>query len=278
MRGQVLLAGLLPFAVSALVTWQADQLPLRSPVIAPDSKPADCKVPLKFKVAFQTYKGPVPGLIPISESVQSNTFMENSWLTADTCQAGTLRVVGYGQVAGGAAPQLQVALNSEVIWTGAFAAAREVAIPVPTAGHLTLGYFNDFYSSDYRGVTFDQMRLNSPSCQGFDVQMPPDAGGWWNPETRSGGWIFKPPVTVKPCGTGQLQLKVTGRKGGGAFAILAFKQGGRNIQQVQTSEHPQELRLDLSGEPLEIRILNPYYKELGDRNLSLREIEFRPIQ
>lgn len=278
MRNQVLLAGLLPLATSVLVAWQAGQLPLRGQKIAPDAGPRACASPLKFKVAFQTYKGPVPGLSSISESVQSNIFMENGWLTADTCQAGTLRVLGDGQVAGGAAPQLQVALNSEVIWTGTFTEQREVSIPIPAAGHLTLGYFNDFYSSDYRGVTFDQMRFDSPSCQGFDVQVPSDAGGWWNPETRSGGWIFKPPVTVKLCGTGQLQLKVTGRKGGGAFAFLAFKQGGRNIQQVQLSERPQDLRLNLTGEPLKIQILNPYYKELGDRNLSLQEIEFRPAR
>lgn len=278
MRGQVLLAGLLPFAVSALVAWQAGQLPLSGPVIAPDSKPVDCKVPLKFKVAFQTYKGPVPGLTPISESVQSNTFMENGWLTADTCQAGTLRVVGDGQIVGGAALQLQVALNSEVIWTGAFAAAREVAIPVPTAGHLTLGYFNDFYSSDYRSAALEGVKLTAASCDTFEVEVPSDAGGSWNAQTRSVGWLFAPPITLKPCAAGTLHFRVSGRPGGGKAATLEFSQEGRMLQQVQLSETAQALSLEISSGPLDIRILNPYFKEHGDRNLTLREIAFSPAQ
>ena len=275
MRGQVLLAGLLPFAVSALVAWQADQLPLRGQATLPDAQPRACASPLKFKVAFP--EGASPPQVT-STGAQSHTFMGNSWLTADTCQAGTLRVVGDGQVAGGAAPQLQVALNSEVIWTGAFAQEREVSIPVPAAGHLTLGYFNDFYSSDYRSAALEGVKLTAADCDTFEVEVPSDAGGSWNAQTRSVGWLFAPPITLKPCAAGTLQFRASGRPGGGKAATLEFSQEGRMLKQVQLSETAQALSLEISSGPLDIRILNPYFKEHGDRNLTLREIAFSPAQ
>lgn len=274
-RGQAFLSTLLPLAVTALVAWQAGRLPLNGPVISPDVRLRGCTLPPTFKVAFPVGAPPVRSL---ATGAQSYTLMVNGWLTADICQAGTLRVVGEGEVAGGAAPQLRVALNSKVIWIGAFTDRREVNIPVPGAGHLTLGYFNDFYSSDYRSAFLEQVSLNSSDCGTFDVHVPSDAGGSWNPAARSVGWLFAAPITLKPCAAGTLHLRASGREGGGKFATLEFRQAGKVLREVQLSVTPQALTLSIGGAPLEIRILNPYFKELGDRNLSLREIEFRPAR
>lgn len=275
MRGQAFLSTLLPLAVSALVAWQAGRLPLNGPVISPDVQPRGCTLPPTFKVASPADAAPMQ---TFSTGPQSYTFMSNGWMTADICQAGTLRVVGEGQVAVGAAPQLQVALNSRVIWTGAFTEKREVNIPIPMAGHLTLGYFNDFYSSNYRSASLERLRFTSAGCETFEVEVPSDAGGSWNPAARSVGWLFAAPITLKPCDAGTLHLRASGRQGGGKFATLEFKQGGKEIRKVHLSATAQALTLSLNRVPLEIRILDPYFKELGDRNLSLREIEFSPAR
>lgn len=273
--GKVLLAGLPLLAVSALVAWQAGQLPLKGRVIVPDAEPSSCEAPLKFKVAFPD--GPAP-LQAISTEPQRHTFMGNSWLTADICRPGTLRVVGEGQVAGGAAPQLRVALNSKVIWVGKFSEKREVLIPVPAAGHLTLGYFNDFYRSEYRNAALEQLRLIAAGCDTFEMDVPPDAGGTWNAQNRSVGWLFAPSLTLKPCAAGTLHFRASGRTAGGKSATLEFSQGGKVLGKVRLSEAAQPLSLAIENGPLHIRILDPYFKELGDRNLTLQEIHFSPVR
>lgn len=273
MSGKVLLAGLPLLAVSALVAWQADRLPLKGPVIGPDAQPTVCEVPLKFKVAFPDGDS---SLQSTSAGVQSHVFMGNSWLTADTCQSGTLRVVGEGQVVGGAAPQLQVALNSNVIWAGAFSDKREVLIRIPRAGHLTLGYFNDFYRSEYRNAMLEQLKLTAKGCDTFEMDVPAEAGGTWNAQARSVGWLFAPSLTLKPCAAGTLQFRASGRPAAGKSATLEFSQGGAVLRKVQLKEAAQPLSLAIENKPLRIRILDPYFKELGDRNLTLREIHFSP--
>lgn len=202
--------------------------------------------------------------------------MENGWLWAQPCEAGKLRVVADGQVAGGDAPELEVALNSRLLWRGRFSGRREVEIAIPSGGRLTVGYFNDYYSAESRGVLFDRLKL-SGACRAVSVQMPEAAGSWWTPESRNGGWLSGQPVTLTPCGTGTLHLRVWGRQAGGEYGTLRFQQGARLLQEIKLTSEPREVRLDLTDEPLNIRLVNPYYKELGDRNLFLRRIEFTPL-
>lgn len=270
--GGAALGALVPLGVGGLLTWQAQTLPLSRPLVAPDTRPGTCAAPPLFEVAF-----PRDGAsVSRRGAVQSHVFMGNGWLTAEACRRGTLRVVGDGRVTGGAAPRLEVALNSRVIWSGEFSRRREVQIPVPAAGHLTLGYFNDFYRSEYREALLSRLSFQSASCARVAVEVPPEAGGGWNSATQSGAWIFGTPVVMTPCGAGELRLRLVGRRAGGASPAVRFRQAGQTLRDVQLSGQPQDVTLQLSDAPLEVQILNPYFKELGDRNLALPELEFIP--
>lgn len=265
-----LVAGLPLVALTALVTWQAQRLPLQGQPLRADTSSLECRTPARFAVEFPGEASPRP--LPD----QSYNFMGNSWLTTDVCAPGTLRLVAEGQVAGGAAPRLEVALNSRVIWQGEFTQLREVRIPVPGAGHLTLGYFNDYYRSEYRSALLENLKLEGPGCETFEVTVPGDAGGGWDPSSRAVSWLFAPPITIQPCAAGRLTLRASGQAGGGAFATLSFTQEGRELRRVTLKAEPQNLALDVSASAIQVRIVNPYFRELGDRNLYLRSVDFTP--
>jgi len=265
------LAAVLPLAaLTALLTWQAQRLSLQGRPLQADTASLECMTPARFDLGFPTATPPQP--LPD----QAFNFMGNSWLTMNVCTPGTLRLTAEGQEAGGDAPRLEVALNSRVIWQGEFMQRREVSIPVPSAGHLTLGYFNDYYRSEYRSALLQELKFEAPTCQTFDVSVPGDAGGGWDPGSRAVSWLFAPPITLQPCGAGTLTLRASGQAGAGAFATLAFTQAGRELQRVRLGAEPQNLTLDVASKPVQVRILNPYYKELGDRNLYLRAVKFVP--
>ncbi|GAA5441461.1 hypothetical protein Dcae01_02998 [Deinococcus caeni] len=274
MKCSIFLTVLPPALVTALIAWEAASLPLTTAhdLLVPQSK--TCTAPVHFKVAFPYDDSPVK---PIDSS-EAYTFMINGWLSADVCQKGTLLITGQGQIADGAPPILQVALNSQLIWKGEFSRLSTVEIPIPRKGHLTVGYFNDFYSSDYRNAFLERVRFQSATCQTFAVNVPADAGGGWNAQTQSLGWLFATPITLKTCSAGSLIFNASGRKGGKAFATLEVKQDGREIRRIQLSDQPQEVEIAVTAQPLEIRIANPYFQEIGDRNLTLRKIQFVPAR
>lgn len=266
-----LLALLSPVGISALVAWQAARLPLKAAVLSPAPLPP-CTLPLRFRVAFPQNEPPV---LPFSGS-QGYTFMSNGWLSGEACRKGTLVISGQGQAAGGAAPALQVTLDSKVIWAGEFTEPATVRVPVPAAGRLTLGYFNDFYRSEYRNASLENVQFRSDSCQNFGLDVSPAAGGSWNVQTRRLVWLFGAPVTLRPCGAGLLTFRASGREAARAFGTLTFRQGGQEIRQLPLTGRPQQVSLRLNAQPLEIRIANPYFRELGDRNLTIRNVDFIP--
>ncbi|GGK25229.1 hypothetical protein GCM10008955_18620 [Deinococcus malanensis] len=265
-----LAAGLPLVALTALLTWQAQRLPLQGQPLQSDTSSLECTTRARFDLGFPTTTPPQP--LPD----QAYSFMGNAWLTTDVCTPGTLRLTAEGQEAGGEAPRLEVALNSRVIWEGEFTQRREVSIPVPSAGHLTLGYFNDYYRSEYRSALLQELKFEAPVCRTFQVSVPEDAGGVWDPGSRSVGWLFAPPITLKPCGAGTLSLRASGQAGGEAFATLAFTQGGHELLRARLGGQPRNLTLDVGATPVQVRIVNPYFKELGDRNLYLRTLKFVP--
>lgn len=75
-----------------------------------------------------------------------------------------------------------------------------------------------------------------------------------------------------------LIFNASGREGGKAFATLEVKQDGREIRRIQLSDQPQQVEIAVTAQPLEIRIANPYFQEIGDRNLTLRKIQFVPAR
>ncbi|MEW6422672.1 MAG: hypothetical protein AB1511_13235 [Deinococcota bacterium] len=261
-----LLTPLLPLLAVAALTQRslaAPDLPLSQPIL-------NCTQPPTYRVGYELEAG---GLRPEGGGFK---FWGESRLDTDLCSAGVLLVTAEGQVAGGAPPRLDIALNSRSLASFTFGAPRTVRVPIPGPGRLTLGYFNDYYRSEARIASLENLRFRGRACRDLGVTVPPETGGSWNPSTRTAFLVTDVPMTLRPCAAGELTMRVLGRPGNGIFPILELEQGGRRLARVQTSGVRQPLRLDVAPGPLTIRLTNPYFKELADRNLMVRQLEFRP--
>lgn len=230
-----------------------------------------CTQPPKFRVGYQRESN---GLQPRDGGF---SFQGLSWLETDLCTPGTLILTAAGEVAGGEAPILDVALNSKMLTRESFDRQRTVRLRVPEAGRLTLGYFNDYYRSDARVATLENFSMKGDTCRTLQaVDVPPETGGDWSPSTATATLVAAVPMTVIPCGSGELTLRVVGRAGGKVFPVLKFQQGGRTLLQIPTRETRKAVLLKVTPEPLTVTLINPYFKQLADRNLHIRRLEFRP--
>lgn len=230
-----------------------------------------CTQPPRYRVGYRLEPN---GLRPLAGGF---SFQGLSWVETDLCTPGTLTLTADGDVAGGEAPILDIALNSRVLAREAFDQQRTVKLRVPEAGHLTLGYFNDYYRSDARVATLENFRMTGATCRTLrSVNVPPETGGGWSPGTATATLVTAVPMTVIPCGPGELTLRLLGRAGGDIFPVLRFQQAGHTLLQSQTRETRQIVHLKVTAEPLTITLINPYFKQLADRNLHVTRLDFRP--
>lgn len=201
-----------------------------------------------------------------------------SWLEADLCTPGTLVVTADGEPAAGEAPVLEVELNSRSLVREAFSQRRTTYVEIPHPGRLILGYFNDYYLSEARAARLERISIQGADCRTMQVDVPPETGGSWSPTSAAATLVSNVPMTLRPCGPGDIRMSVFGRAGGGAFPMLQFEQEGRTLLKVQTDQAKQYLRLRVTSAPLTITLINPYAKLVGDRNLNIRKLEFRPAR
>ncbi|WP_146202785.1 hypothetical protein [Deinococcus irradiatisoli] len=232
-----------------------------------------CFQPPKFEVSYQ---GGQNYLVMRNETYR---FQSTSWLQADICQAGTLNVTAYGEVAGGEAPRLVVALNDKVLGTQSFDQERTWKLSIPTAGRLILGYLNDFYLADVRVATLSHFRVAGPICEAVpQINVPAASGGRWNPTANVATLLHPPALKVIPCGPGKLTFSLLGREGNSIFPQLSIMQEGKVLSQPFSAAQPEIINLNVSAAPLSITVLNPYGKTLADRNLIVTQLSFLPYR
>ncbi|GGO19024.1 hypothetical protein [Deinococcus humi] len=222
-----------------------------------------CAQPIVFKPGYQRGENYV---VPQGQGFK---FLSDAWLEANICSAGILKITADGELGGDEQPRLLVAFDGDIIANPAFSQERSIQISIPKAGSLYLGYLNDFYSADVRVATLSYVQLNAPACKGFQsVSVPKGSGNSWYPAARSVSLVNLPPITLTPCGAGELTLKVRGSEGNGAFPILIFRQGERVFKTLTTTSEWQPLSFKLTSAPIDIWLINPYNKTLADRNLK----------
>lgn len=261
-----------PLAASALLLALAVR-PAQTRALELSQPPLVCTQPPTYRVGYQREEN---GLQLRGEGF---SFQGLSWLEADICAPGTLVLSAEGEVAGGAAPVLDIALNSRPLAREAFDPPRRVELRVPQAGRLTLSYFNDYYRADVRVAEVQHIDLKNTDCGGISrVDVPKATGGIWVPERRYAYLVFDVPMTVTPCAPGTLRMKVSGRPGGGVFPLLEFRQQGHVLLKVRTGETPRWVRLEVGAAPVSITLPNPYGRLVGDRNLNVRQLQFIPDQ
>lgn len=175
------------------------QLLPKTSVIRKCSQSAQFEVGYQLDEAFQILRNGIYSLKGIS------------WLQTDLCNAGILEVTAYGEVVGDEAPQLMIALNDKVISMQFFDQKRTLKLYIPSAGHLILGYFNDYYQADVRVATLYRFRFSGPTCQAIpQIYVPPTTGGKWNPAVNVATIVNSVAMTAVPCGAGVLNFKLVG--------------------------------------------------------------------
>jgi hypothetical protein len=255
--------------LTGLVAWEAENK-VQSPGITIDAPHLNCTLPPAFTTGYQREPD---GIVPAGQGFD---FQGVSWLQADLCSTGILKVTAVGQKANGENPVLQIALNSETLASETFGLRRSVNIHVPHSGRLTLGYFNDYYKSDARIATLENLSFSGLSCKSLAVDVPAATGGQWVPQAKTASLVSAVAMTVTPCSAGTLSLRVVGRAGMNIFPMLEFRQQEKPLLSIQTGLNREAIQLDITASPLKINLTNPYFKQLADRNLQLLSVQFVP--
>jgi hypothetical protein len=255
--------------LTGVVVWRAQER-VQAPSIALDVPRLNCTFPPTFSAGYQReFNGVAP-------AGQGFNFQGLSWIQADLCSPGILQLTAAGQVANGENPILQIALNSETLASEAFDKRRSLKIRVPHPGRLTLGYFNDFYRSDARVATLENLSFSGLDCKNLNVDVPRATGGQWAPSTRTASLVSSVPMTVIPCSAGTLSLRTVGSNGAKVFPLLEFRQQGKLLLNIQTGVKRKAIQLKITTAPLTITLINPYFKQVADRNLLLFSVKYYP--
>ena len=203
-------------------------------------------------------------------------FQGLSWLALESCGSGMLTLVGDGQVAGGEAPRLDITLDGLLIASESFSTPRTVRLAVPRPGRIALAFVNDYFKADVRLALFLQPRVDSANCRTFSsVTVPFESAGSWDEINQIGSVVRStPPITMRPCGAGSMNIALKGQSSQGQFPRLVFKQLGRIVDIYQTTADYKRVSFKISSDPIELAMANPYAKLVGDRNLYLRKAIF----
>lgn len=191
------------------------------------------------------------------------------------CGSGTLVVTAEGQEAAGS-PELTVLLDGQQIATRSFSVPQTVSVRIPRGGNLHLAYLNDYYRSEVRLGILRDFRLDAPECRLLDGQVPPENGGRYDPVARDITLVGPQPATVMPCQPGRMTFYVSGREAQGTFPVIRIEQGNRVLAEVEAPATARQVALDVSAEPVRLTLLNPYARQLADRNLLIRSLRWQP--
>lgn len=200
-----------------------------------------------------------------------------SWLQADLCGPGTLVITADGEAGAGEQPRLDIALNGKVIASESFGERRTTEVSVPDAGVLTLTFVNDLFLADVRLATFAQPYIVAGKCNEIkEVVTPEESAAIWDTYTRSGTVLrSSPPVTIVPCGAGQLSLALKGQAAAGEYPRLVFQQGDKVVKRVPTRNKFRRINFAVSSQPLEVTVENPYALLKVDRNINILKLDIR---
>lgn len=199
-----------------------------------------------------------------------------SLISMNVCQPGELVIDAEPQLAGKEAPRLVMGLNNETLGERTIRQRETFRVPLKEAGKVTLGYFNDYYLSEARVITYEKFKFSGNSCSSLEVTASPETGGSYNPATNSANATWRVPIIVKPCSSGILNFLVIGRPADNIYPILKLSQAGQADRIIQTSNLRQAVQVRVSNAPLTLTLTNPYFKELADRNLILHSVQFVP--
>ena len=202
------------------------------------------------------------------------SFQGIAYVKLDTCSAGTLKIEADGESALNIKPELQIDLNSAPLVSIKIGTRSKYIITIPSAGHITLGYFNDYYKADIRVAVIRQI-VATGCLQPPKLELIGNEGGTVDNSLSLATLYSEKKIRISICPRGTIQLRLSGQAGGGIFPVVRFLGAGEEIVKFQTKKHDQKITFSTNG-TLDMELLNPYAKLIGDRNLNIRHISFTP--
>lgn len=207
----------------------------------------------------------------------SGELWETSLVEQVVCSPGVLELSVQGNRVAGWAPLVVVTLDEEVLNEREVPSSAQYDVNVPRAGLLRVAYLNDRYERTLRGVRVERITLaGGAAC----IKTPP-----WTPQVSSGvadwtgeaGALYGQVKLVSAsCGRGTLELEVTGLHSDPTLPTLLVRHAEQVLGRFEVGAK-RRIALDVPDRgPLTIELINGYFKELGDRNLRVYSLAFRP--
>ena len=190
------------------------------------------------------------------------------------CQPGQLRLQVRGEEGGGAWPILEVSVNSVPLLKTAVSSSRILEIPVPEKGRLTVAFLNDYYQADVRIAVLEKVTFKGEGCGTLHAELPASDPGKWLPATEEMYVVTAQPIALNLCSAGTMSFRLSGKPADGVYPTLQFLTGGK-VQEFMTTRQPRTVNVVLDGSQTEVKLLNPYAKLIGDRNVDITGIQFK---
>lgn len=258
---------LAPFFIGLWLIWIVEHAS-NPPTMDLVRKLPHCTTPPTIQIGYQEDTSTV------YRQNQGFILLGNAWLEMDVCTTGKLIITAHGETAGTELPRLDISLNSTLLWTEGFKSAHSVTINVSKPGIIRLSYLNDYSKAVLRLLTFERINFVAPTCHLFDVKLHSSASGHWSPESQT-LWVANgDPVILAPCASGELSFRFLGQAVNGILPRFTLVENGHTILSATGSPAKQFVRLHLNGDPIQVRLINPYARQVEDRNLIVDSITF----
>lgn len=201
-------------------------------------------------------------------------FQADSLIYRRLCGEASLKVTLPEQtVVGGSGPEIGVSIGKKTLLVKEIRRAETLNIPINEPGLLGIAFLNDYYRSEARVIEFTQVRYTNSDCRVPQVKVPqPNLGGWYE-TARSGTLVSAPITTFTLCGIGTLSMQLKGSAAGGQAPILRITLDGKVIREMALNETQNWSFKAMKPGKIGFQLMNPYTKELADRNLVIDNIQ-----
>jgi hypothetical protein len=196
------------------------------------------------------------------------------YISSNNCGPGFINFKVHGSVISGSGPVLGISSGSSSLSQQEYRSLKNVSMRINSTDPVSLIYLNDFYSSEARIASFYNVRFNNPKCHLPDVSVVQPNIGNWNPRAAAGALVSKNPTTMRVCSNGQLTMYMVGQRAQGYNPIVSITRGGEILFSKEIGNQV-EIRLESAAESVfTLRLLNPYSKELANRDLIISDLKF----
>lgn len=226
----------------------------------------NCTSPPIFDIG---YKKDVGGVVIDGRNI---SFKGISWVESMTCTPGILDFTLTGQEAGAEQPELIILVNKEVAYTlKATNKPRKERLYIKKSGLIQIVYINDYYLSEARVALIKNIHIINECRELNPIALPPKTDNYWDSSTT---FTTNSTLTFYPCDQGSLYFEAIGRKVDNVPPILKITQGGKVLDNLEVPEVKKLVKLKVGRGKIDITLINPYFKELEDRNVFVTDLVF----